>query len=123
LQAGQDMTLVAPSIRTESLSITAGQVNGVTVDADARIAFLGVKESSRMNIKLLGQLSQRLVASQGGNRHLGFELRRVIPPFPSRHALAPQSSALRGHGLSKAITYSIVRISGPALSSGTICQC
>ncbi len=46
LQSGSDTTLVAPSIRTESLSITAGQVNGVTVDADARIAFLGVKESA-----------------------------------------------------------------------------
>ncbi|UCV08564.1 DUF637 domain-containing protein [Dechloromonas denitrificans] len=46
LQSGSETTLVAPSIRTESLSITAGQVNGVTVDADARIEFLGVKESA-----------------------------------------------------------------------------
>jgi hypothetical protein len=45
-----------------------------------------------MDIKLLGQLGQRLVTSQGCNRHLGLELQLVIPPFPSRHALAPQSS-------------------------------
>jgi hypothetical protein len=42
-----------------------------------------------MNIELLRQLGQRLVALQGGDRYLGFEFRRVIPPLPSRHVLAP----------------------------------
>jgi len=50
---------------------------------------LPVRNLVRMDIELLCQLGRRLVALQGGNRHLGLEFRRVIPPLPSRHALAP----------------------------------
>lgn len=57
------------------------------------------------NIEQLGQLSQRLVASQGSKRHLRLELRRVTPPLPSRQALAPQFKPLGSCWLSKAITY------------------
>ncbi|WP_211160124.1 hypothetical protein, partial [Aromatoleum aromaticum] len=38
--------------------------------------------------------------------------RRVVSPFPSRHALAPFQGRSRGHRWGKATTYPAVRISG-----------
>lgn len=64
------------------------------------------------DIEQLDQLSQRLVASQGGKRHLRLELRRVTPPLPSRQARALQFKPLGSCWLSKAITYPPVPIPG-----------
>jgi hypothetical protein len=44
------------------------------------------------------EFGKRLVALHGSNRYLGLELRRVIPPLPSRHALAPHSSRYAAFG-------------------------
>ena len=44
LQAGGDLTLVAPRIRADQLTLQAGTRDGETVNPDARIALLGVKE-------------------------------------------------------------------------------
>ena len=46
LNSGSDATLVAPQIKAETLSIEAGSINGETINPQARIQFLGIKESS-----------------------------------------------------------------------------
>jgi len=71
-----------------------------------------VRDLVRVNVVLLRQLGQRLVALQRRQRHLRLECRRVVPPRPSRHALAPVMAAPAAVGGGKASTYPAVRISG-----------
>lgn len=46
LNSANDTTLLAPHLQTERLAVTAGSVDGQIADANAKIQFLGVKESS-----------------------------------------------------------------------------
>jgi hypothetical protein len=41
-----------------------------------------------MDIELLGQFRQRLLAFHGSQGHLGLEGRRVVPARSSRHGLS-----------------------------------
>src|SRR3954466_8538795 len=47
-----------------------------------------------MNVKLLRQLSQRLLALHGSQGHLRFESRRVIPAWSSAHRLSCSAAIL-----------------------------
>ena len=45
----------------------------------------GSRDLVRVNVELLGQLHQRLLALDGRQSHLGFECRAMIPARSSRH--------------------------------------
>ena len=69
-----------------------------------------------MDIELLRQFGKRLVAFQRSNRHLGLEFRRVIPPLPSRHALAPFLGRYAAVGWARLSLINLSEFPGPALS-------
>jgi len=68
-----------------------------------------------MHIELLRQFGQRLVALQGSGRYLGLEFRRVIPPLPSRHALAPFLGRYAACGWARLSLIHLYEFPGPAL--------
>src|SRR3954452_6895546 len=47
-----------------------------------------------MDIELLGQFGQRLLAPHGGQSHLRFESRRVVPAGSSAHRLSCSAAIL-----------------------------
>src|SRR4051794_27745884 len=47
-----------------------------------------------MNVKLLRQLSQRLLAPYGSQGHLRFESRRVVPAWSSAHRFSCSAAIL-----------------------------
>jgi hypothetical protein len=80
----------------------------------------GVGDLIRVHVMLLRQLGQRLVASYGGQRHLGLECRRVRAAGSSAHACS--SSLGRNPRPQEQCPPSLIglfRFAGPALPAST----
>ena len=102
------------------ISLAAGVVK------DLRRAFhqlrLPVRNLIRMYVELLRQFGQRLVALERRDRHLRLESRRMIPPLPSRHALAPFHGRYAAVGWARLSLIHLSEFPEPALHSASRCQ-
>ena len=68
-----------------------------------------------MNVKVLRQFCQRLVAFEGSDRYLGFKCWRVIPPGSFGHALAPLQGRYAAIGRARLSLIDLSEFPGPAL--------
>src|SRR3954463_3257509 len=73
-----------------------------------------------MDIELLGQFGQRLLAPHGGQGHLRFEGRRMVPAGSSAHCLSC-SAAILAAVRQKLHLSNLFKNPEPALTSGTFC--
>jgi len=98
-------------VQLRQVRIAARRTAGIPKNLDRALRQLPrpVRDLVRVNVVLLRQLSQRLVALQRRQR---LECRRVVPPRPSRHALAPVGAVSAAVQWGKTSTYPAVRISG-----------
>ena len=94
LTSGSDTTLVAPVIRSETLAITAGTVDGKGVDSAAQIRFLGVKESSSASAGKNSHSFAHETVRDGGYQQDSLQLPDIRLPTAVDGALAGQSTKL-----------------------------
>src|SRR6185503_11870318 len=67
-----------------------------------------------MNIELLRQFGQRLLAPHGGQSHLRFESRRVVPAWSSAHRLSCSAAILAAVRQKRHLSH-LFKNPGPAL--------
>ena len=74
--------------------LRANRVSAENIIRTLDQAFLPFLDLVRVDIKLLGQISQRALAFQGRHRHLCFERWAMVPSFPLRQRIADSGTII-----------------------------
>ena len=94
LQSGSDTTLQAPVITSQSLTVTAGQINGETINPQAKLNLQGVKESRTHSESGSGHsfVWQSMAGLGGNNESLKMPEILLIAPSASNPTVNPKNT-------------------------------